>query len=216
MLVACPSRNWQTLLEVPNTPWVVFSEPLLASFLLLEVPSAPFCHSLPVCPPPNSLQVQVNRHRSDIKAARASGRRGLPAPQALMPRPPPNNGDGFSIMKALCWENKGPKKIMKEHQPRPLSSQLVIQHSHLQFCLMLSVPKREHYPRWPGGSPHLGQEEGSCVGSDSCLWLEHTELVCSLEPPWNESHSGSEACQSASRGLFSNRGHGVMKPGEPP
>lgn len=168
MLAALPSQNLQTLLEVPNMPWVVFSEPLLVSFLLLEVPSAPFCYSLPVCPPPNSLQVQVNRHQSDIKAAKAAGRRGLPAPQALMPRPPPNDGDGFSIMKALCWENKGPKKIMKEHRPRPVSSQLVAQCSHLQFCLMLSVPKREHYPRCPGGSPHLGQEEGICVGSDSC------------------------------------------------
>lgn len=100
-----------------------------------------------------------------------------------MPRPPPNDGDGFSIMKALCWENKGPKKIMKEHQTRPVSSQLVAQRSHLQFCLMLSVPKREHYPSCPGGYLHLGQEEGICVGSDSCLWLEHTELCAAWSRP---------------------------------
>jgi len=60
---------------------------------------------------------------------------------------------------------------------------------------MLRVPKRQHYPRWPGGSPHLGQEEGSYMGcwarsSDSCPWLEHTEPVCSLELPRDEPRSG--------------------------
>ena len=107
-----------------------------------------------------------------------------------MTRSPPKDGDGFSITKALSWENKGPRKTMTEHQLCPPSSQLVAQHRPLQFCWMLRVPKRERYPRWPGGSPHLGGEESSCMGLDSRLWPEHTEPACSLQPPWDEPPSG--------------------------